>query len=198
MSRLRRSDAGLEDSTTAIIGVKATNYWVKYSDRPVDTLPSASECERYPTLRTMALIERETSPSEDCPHNLGILYGFWAHFLVRNFNQNMYEEFHSLALADHHERQVDVGLNELLKYYRDAFSNGTYPIRNIVAKDYVELARLDMGSNQDANHAADNNRRALRQLRSQWRDGATDMRNRKKLAAFLDDEIKAALEASDR
>lgn len=97
----------------------------------------------------------------------------------------MYSEFRQLASSDTTQRHNDTGISNLIKYYSESLSS-QIPIRDNVAKDYVELVKSE-SSNAD--------RPAFKQLRAAWRNGALNLKNRKKLGDLLDSSIKSELDA---
>jgi la-related protein 1 len=113
-----------------------------------------------------------------------LLYQFWSHFLIRNFNQQMYNEFRSFAFRDVEERDSQVGMNYLREYYAKALSSPS-TIRDSVAQHYIDLVK--------SNHLS-SDRAVFKQLRALWRDGSLNLKNRKKLMDLMDSEFKASLE----
>lgn len=100
----------------------------------------------------------------------------------------MYNEFRLLALQDKHERQTDIGYLNLLKYYQQALASNDRPIRERIARHYVNLVLAEQTNDNDQEQVA------LKQLCVQWRDSATDTQNRKKLAVYVDDNLKRVLD----
>jgi la-related protein 1 len=115
---------------------------------------------------------------------MNVMYQFWEHFLVRNFNARMYVEFRTFAMEDASTRSEFQGLNSLLKYYGKALSHDV-PIRRSVAQDYVNLVRSEL---------RESDRPAFKQLRAAWRDGALNMKNRKRIKDFMDEAMEKELD----
>ena len=96
----------------------------------------------------------------------------------------MYNEFRFYAMEDASTRTSFSGLNSLLKYYGKALSHEV-PIRRSVAQDYVNLVRSE---------PREFDRPAFKQLRAAWRDGALNMKNRKRIKDFIDRDLEAELD----
>ncbi|KAF2401349.1 hypothetical protein EJ06DRAFT_475206 [Trichodelitschia bisporula] len=146
--------------------------------------PPDSFSELYTNFRAHALEERIIPGSTPCPYDMDVLYQFWSHFLVRNFNARMYHEFKSLAEQDAVSRGSYVGRNNLIHFYGQALALQD-PIRLVVARHYVELVR---------NEPTDGDRHAFKQLRTAWRDGALNMKNRKRIRDYISPELEAELD----
>lgn len=182
-------DASCEASTSADKAEQSdpqdlSVFWIKDNDQPVGAMPLDLTPEPYVQLRLKALDQRSRAATGNCPYDLDVLYQFWSHFLIRNFNNNMYTEFTHFAHEDAAERYSTVGRRNLIKFYGEAIkSTNLVPLR--VARDFVELAKSE-GKKQDNT--------SLKDLRQAWRDGATNLRNRKRFAEILDDEARQLLE----
>lgn len=160
-------------------------FWIKDTEHPVGTLPSGLTPEPYVQLRLKAFEQRSHAATGTCPYDLKVLYQFWSHFLIRNFNNRMYSEFKYYAEADAKERVSFEGQKNLVKYYGEAVqSANAIPTR--VVKDYVEFVKAEGPKPESA---------AFKSLQAAWRNGALNLRNRKKLSDTLDDGLKAQLDA---
>lgn len=162
-------------------------FWVKDQNDPVDStgLPVGTTHELYSILRSKALAQREAAATGTCPYDLDVLYQFWSHFLIRNFNSQMYYEFKTLAAEDASQRHNDVGMSNLIKYYSEALAS-QIGIRENIARDYAELIKLETSKSS---------RPAFGQLHASWRSGSLNLKNRKKLGDFLDETLKAELDS---
>lgn len=139
-----------------------------------------NESEKYTEVRARALRHRDVD-------DMKVLYRFWAHFLINNFNRTMYEEFRRYALEDA-KRDAPEGLKQLSVYY-DQELNRPRTIPDTLAAHYIELVK------QEKTHAAPGARTpAFARLRSAWRNGALDMKSRKKIDKLVSPELKQELE----
>lgn len=130
--------------------------------------------------------QRSHAPLGTCPYDLDVLYQFWSHFLIRNFNHNMYSDFKHFADQDAAERNSTVGHRNLAKYYDQALNSvNQIPMR--VAKDYLDFVDAELKSSPDQ-------RPVFKTLHRSWRDGALNLRNRKRLSDLLTGELKQLLE----
>lgn len=144
-------------------------------------LPSDADFIPYDTLRNNAIHQRRHAVDGQINYDLRILFTFWSCFLVRNFNLRMYIEFAHLAFA---EGFASFGMDCLLEYYGKALASD-YPMHERVAMGYLELV---------ISEDCDGARPAFYQLKSAWRNGATNMKNRKKISDFMDADLKAELD----
>lgn len=162
-----------------------TLFWVKDKDVPVDihTLPSDTSQEYYTFLRSRALAQRNAAATGTCPYDLDVLYQFWSHFLIRNYNSQMYHEFKSLAAEDASQRHNKTGMVNLSKFYSEALVS-QINIRTNVARDYAVVV------NHESNRSE---RPAFEQLKQTWTSASVNLKNRKKVSEFLDQSVKIEL-----
>ena len=111
-----------------------------------------------------------------------VLFQFWSHFLIRNFNVGMYEEFHHMALEDAHN-SLDSGTKHLIRYY-EALLSGQTALTERLARDLVDLTTSE----------TDLARPMFHKLRAAWRNGAFNLKSRKKIDNILSAELRAQLE----
>ena len=162
--------------------------WIKdrqNSADPLRTIPNECVDESYYDFRQDALKQREQSGLSKDNHNMQNLYQFWSHFLVRNFNARMYEEFHRLALEESSQRDSTTGMRSLLRFYDESILSQKFMSDDNVARDFVNLVKAE---------ASKSERPLFAKLRAVWRNGAFNMKNRSKLTKFVDHELKAELE----
>ncbi|KAL8629418.1 hypothetical protein Q9189_004868 [Teloschistes chrysophthalmus] len=161
-------------------------FWVKNKDSPIDSLPEGVTHEPYHVFRRNALQQRGVSSSGVCPSDLKLLYEFWSHFLVRNFNTRMYHEFRQIAFDDANNRQSTVGVEKLIQYYNESILSPKDIVSDQIASDFLSLV---------GNEGQSHERPAFDRLRAAWRNGAFNIQNRKKLDSIMDPSLKAEIES---
>ena len=165
-------------------------FWVKGKETSaIGDLPEQISNVSYTFFRHQALKQREHTPIGQPIPDMEILYDFWSHFLVRSYNARMYEQFRRLAYEDATQRDSTIGVKKLASYYNDSIL-AEKVISDELARDYVDLVRDEIERHKTFQHE----RVAFEKLRSAWRNGATNLRNRVKVDRILDADLKAELE----
>jgi la-related protein 1 len=115
--------------------------------------------------------------------DMKLLYEFWSHFLCRNFNLTMYTEFRRYAYEDAQDNDM-TGMKSLISYYDEILNSKKKVIPETLARHYVELVKNEEPGT----------RPAFEKLRAAWRNGALDMKSRKKIDNFVDPKLREELE----
>ena len=154
-------------------------FWNKDGAQLIESAQDGIAWEPYELLRDRALEQRLYG---DASATMESLYKFWSHFLVRNFNARMYDEFHALALADSSQGS-NSGMNHLIRYY-EALLSGQNPLTDRHASDLVQLVQTE----------SDVSRPAFQKLRTAWRNGAFNLKSRKRVDMIITPTLRAELE----
>ncbi|KAB8289502.1 hypothetical protein EYC80_010662 [Monilinia laxa] len=160
-----------------------TVMWVKDQRRQA-AISESNTTEKYTTFRERAIRVRESSQPGETHTDMKLLYEFWAHFLCRNFNPSMYYEFRRLALEDNHSN-APTGMEQLILYYDETLNNKKKTINEVLAGHYVDVVKGDNSATQQS---------AFSKLRASLRNGALDLKSRKKIDNLLDAKLKEQLE----
>ncbi|RAL59207.1 hypothetical protein DID88_006662 [Monilinia fructigena] len=116
-----------------------TVMWVKDQRRQA-AISEFNTTEKYTTFRERAIRVRESSQPGETHTDMKLLYEFWAHFLCRNFNPSMYNEFRRLALEDNHNN-ASTGMEQLILYYDETLNNKKKTINEVLAGHYVDVVK---------------------------------------------------------
>lgn len=154
-------------------------FWMKDGAPPDSWNREGSTSEKYQSLHARALAERAPGVVTD---DMDWLYQFWSHFLVRNFNFDMYNDFRALAWEDAAAGH-DGGIHHLSQYY-GALLTGPRVLSEQLAEDIVKLAESE----------PNDKRQTFYQLRSALRDGAFNLKSRRMIDKFLSPDLKVELE----
>jgi len=162
--------------------------WVK-GQRQQAPIPTDNTDELYVSVRANALRMRELSAPGDTHPSMKQLYEFWSHFLCRNFNPTMYREFRQYAMEDAGANAM-VGLKNLITYYDETLNNKKKVIPDTLARHYIEIVNLE----KESTIGSPLDRPAFTKLRLAWRNGALDMKSRKKIDNLVNAALKEELE----
>ena len=151
---------------------------------------SDAHTEPYPTVLAKALKSRELPNNTGAVHvEMRALYDFWSHFLIRNFNPKMYADFRKYAYEDA-ANNFSEGTKSLVDYYNQILTAGKKVIPDAIAEDYVQLVR-----DEQRTATKPEDRLAFKALRTAWRNGALDIKSRKKIDSLVDADLKKELES---
>ncbi|KAG9232171.1 hypothetical protein BJ875DRAFT_93411 [Amylocarpus encephaloides] len=160
--------------------------WVK-GQRQQAPVSEHNSRESYTSFRARALNRRGASATGETHADMKLLYEFWSHFLCRNFNLTMYSEFRQYAYEDAESKAMS-GMKNLVSYYDEILNSKKKVIPETLARHYVDLVK-----EEDAE-----DRPAFERLRAAWRNGALDMKSRKKIDNFVDQELRGELEQAPK
>ena len=154
-------------------------FWNKDGALLIESAQDDIAWEPYDSLHDRALEQRLYG---DPSTTMESLYKFWSHFLVRNFNARMYDEFHRLAIEDS-SQGFNSGINHLIRYY-EALLSGQTPLSDRHASDFVQLVQNESVVS----------RPAFQKLRTAWRNGAFNLKSRKRVDMIITPTLRAELE----
>ena len=154
-------------------------FWNKDGALLIESAQDDVAWEPYDSLRDRALEQRLYG---DPSTTMESLYKFWSHFLVRNFNARMYDEFRQLAIEDS-SQGFNSGINHLIRYY-EALLSGQTPLSDRHASDFVQLVQSESVVS----------RPAFQKLRTAWRNGAFNLKSRKRVDMIITPTLRAELE----
>ena len=89
-----------------------------------------------------------------------------------------------MAFDDAQRKGTNVGMKNLVQYYDESMLSKNV-IADHIAHDFVDLVLSEQSGKE---------RPGFDKLRAAWRNGATNMKNRKKIDNIIRPELKAQLE----
>ncbi len=174
LARLQGVQFGFSSSQAA--ATEAPAFYSKEGEQtPIPPVKPGQYFVSYNALHDSSLKQRE----QGIEGAMKPMYSFWANFLVDKFNNGMYSEFKRLAEADLKEDDA-AGIEHLMSYYRGALKSSA-ALSEHVALDLVSSLREEK----------DANRPVFKMMRIAWRDGALNLKTRKRIGDLLRDEEKA-------
>ncbi|KAI2084415.1 hypothetical protein LOZ36_004808 [Ophidiomyces ophidiicola] len=163
-------------------------FWINSKNSPIKSPQTDLIHESYTVFRKQALDKWLSKSSGELPVDMDVLYQFWSHFLVRNFNSRMYNEFRNLAFDDVSSRHSTSGIHYLIKFYGNTLLRNKI-IADGLAKDFLDLVQSEANAKE---------RPAFRRLRSVWRNGAFNLKSRKKIDELIDENLRSQLDHYSR
>ncbi|KAL9049195.1 MAG: hypothetical protein Q9162_007347 [Coniocarpon cinnabarinum] len=158
-------------------------FWIKDQQHSVE-LPQNAMSVPYARVYESAKHQRRNAEPAQCPPDMVLLYDFWSHFLLRNYNKKMYDDFRVFAFEDANNGS-HLGIDHLFEYYSKALFSADRPIRRSVAQDFVNQVRYE---------DAHGDRPAFKRLRTAWRNGEMNIKSRKILQDVMEPDLKASLD----
>lgn len=150
----------------------------------VNSLPTEYTHASYRVFHQSALSQRERV-TDACVYDMQVLYAFWAHYLIRNYNHRTYAEFYQMAIEDESVRQSNFGMNSLLQYYDEALLGQRTIPDDVIASDFIDLVKKETPKREGP---------IFKKLRAAWRNGAWNAKNRSKISKSIDTDLTAELD----
>lgn len=185
--RRSRSPFAAISPTKSTINNGPPVMWAKGHIQPTSISKDNTD-ELYLVVRARALKNRELSVAGETHPDMKLLYEFWSHFLCRNFNPTMYLEFRNYAMSDAENNAMD-GMKSLISYYDETLNNRKKVIPDGLARHYVDLVKHEKLTTDPSS-----DRPAFAKLRAAWRNGALDVKSRKKIDNLVDGALKEELD----
>ena len=182
IEHMRQSPTSSKSPESPCITPRTPKLWSIEGIATPQPLPADAHYEPYESVRHEAYALRSVAKDPHAPHAFAFLYSFWTHFLVSNFNNQMYDEFVRRVHEDIANDTPTNAFEQLLEFYSSSLSDCKL-MKNKVAHDYIDLVENEDKSGE---------RPAFTKLRSDWRN--SDMRNRKRISHFISTDLREQLE----
>jgi len=98
---------------------------------------------KYENFHRRCIKQRASNPDLNSKNEMTTLYRFWSHYLRSNFNEEMYQEFKTLALIDANNNQY-YGLQCLFRFYSYGLEK---QIQHDLLAEFQTLVLLELANN---------------------------------------------------